>query len=324
MRELIDFQRGFRAVAAGTGFAEIIRPDTTPRSGGAHSRIPTDMKLATYIADNRKTFGIHTAEGLVDLGERFEGRYGDLKAFIASGNLGEAFVYLDDKVDHRDTDVTYLPTIDRPGKIFCVGMNYAAKRTEFAETNPAPTLFVRFPHSQTGHRCPIIKPSRTDEFDYEGELAVIIGKAGFRISATEAYDHVAGYSCYMDGSVRDWQHSWFTAGKNWRETGAFGPWLVTTDEIPDPHTLKIGTWLNGTQVQSDSTANMIHRIPDLIEYISTFSPLEPGDVIITGSPGGVGKKRTPPLFLKDGDVIEVEIERIGRLHNVVVREAVAA
>jgi len=127
----------------------------------------------------------------------------------------------------------------------------------------------------------------------------------------------------MDGSVRDWQHSWFTAGKNWRETGSLGPWMVTADEISDPHALQIGTWLNKTQVQDDNTGNMIHHIPELIEYISTFSPLEAGDIIVTGSPGGVGKKRNPPLFLKEGDCVEVEIEKIGRLRNIVMQEQVA-
>lgn len=280
------------------------------------------MKLAAYVTQGRKTYGIRKADGLVDLGRRL--RHPDLKALIAAGALAEARAHLDAPVDHRDADVTFLPTIERPEKIFCVGMNYAEKRVEFAETNPAPTLFVRFPHSQTGHGCPVLKPEMTREFDYEGELAVVIGRSGFRISAEEAYDHVAGYACYMDGSVRDWQHTWFTAGKNWRQTGAFGPWLVTTDEIPDPHALRIGTWLNGSRVQDDHTGNMIHRIPALIEYISTFAPLEAGDVIITGSPGGVGKKRVPPLFLQEGDRIEVEIEGIGRLSNVIVREAAAA
>lgn len=282
------------------------------------------MKLASYIVDGRKTFGLVVDGGLIDLRRALNDEYASLKDFLARCDPAEIAALDVARIDHGTDAVTFLPVIDEPSKIFCVGMNYADKRAEFAETNPAPTLFVRLPHSQTGHECPVLKPSETAEFDYEGELAVVIGKAGFRIAAADAYDHVAGYSCYMDGSVRDWQHTWFTAGKNWRETGAFGPWLVTRDEITDPHALKIDTWLNGTRVQDDSTANMIHRIPDLIAYISTFSPLEPGDVIITGSPGGVGKKRNPPLFMKPGDRIEVEIEKIGRLGNSIVLEAMAA
>jgi 2-keto-4-pentenoate hydratase/2-oxohepta-3-ene-1,7-dioic acid hydratase in catechol pathway len=275
------------------------------------------MKLAAYTVKGRPTYGIRTDAGLINLGRRFAGRFADLKDFLARGDLDEARAFAEAAPDDAEADVHFLPTIERPEKIFCVGMNYADKRAEFAETNPAPTLFIRLPYSQTGHNRPVIKPPVTDEFDYEGELAVVIGKHAYRVAAEEALSYVAGYACYMDGSVRDWQHTWYTAGKNWRSTGAFGPWLVTTDEIPDPHALTIGTWLNGQQVQNDTTANMIHRIPQLIAYISTFSPLEPGDVIITGSPGGVGKKRTPPLFLKEGDTIEVEISGIGRLCNVI-------
>lgn len=282
------------------------------------------MKIVSFLVADRQTWGLAVTAGIIDLGHRLGTSFPDVQALLAGDGLERASAFLDASPDFRYDEVSFLPTIERPAKIFCVGMNYAEKRAEFAETNPAPTLFVRFPYSQTGHGCPVLKPIETREFDYEGELAVVIGRAGFRIPAAEAYDHVAGYSCYMDGSVRDWQHTWFTAGKNWRQTGAFGPWLVTADEIPDPHALRIGTWLNGRQVQDDNTGNMIHRIPDLIAYISTFSPLEPGDVIITGSPGGVGKKRIPPLFMKDGDLIEVEIEGIGRLRNVITQEAIAA
>ena len=153
------------------------------------------------------------------------------------------------------------------------------------------------------------KPNSTNEFDYEGELAVIIGKTTSNVSKENALEHVAGYSCFMDGSVRDMQYTWFTSGKNWPKTGGFGPWLVTSDEITDPQKLHITTSLN------ESTGNMIYSISYLIEYISRFSKLEAGDVIITGSPGGVGKKRTPPLFMKEGDIIAVEISQIGKLKN---------
>jgi 2-keto-4-pentenoate hydratase/2-oxohepta-3-ene-1,7-dioic acid hydratase in catechol pathway len=283
------------------------------------------MKLTSFITkQNIKSYGIHQGNGIIDLGRRLGDRYPDIKSLLAAGAQAEAQAFADCATDYSLEQVEFLPVIDAPGKILCVGMNYADKRKEFAETNDAPTLFVRFPDSQTGHACPVVKPNMTEEFDYEGELAVIIGKAGFRIKREEALAHVAGYSCYMDGSVRDWQHTWFTAGKNWRQTGAFGPWMVTTDEIPDPQTLSIQTFLNGTMVQNDHTANMVHPVAELIEYISTFTELAPGDVIITGSPGGVGKKRVPPLFLKSGDVIEVEIQHIGRLQNKVLCEELAA
>lgn len=277
------------------------------------------MKLASFVHQGIRSYGIVSAEGVVNLGQRLGDRYADLKALLAADDgLAQAARYSEEAADLRFDEIAFLPVIDNPGKILCVGMNYAEKRKEFDQHNPAPTLFVRFADSQTGHNAPVVKPRHSSEFDYEGELAVIIGKGGENIARETALSHVAGYSCYMDGSARDWQHSWFTAGKNWCQTGAFGPWMTTADEIPDPHTLAIRTWLNGRMVQDDTTASMIHKVAELIEYISTFTSLTPGDVIITGSPGGVGKKRTPPLFMKAGDRIEVEIEKIGHLSNVIV------
>jgi len=278
------------------------------------------MKLASFTHRGYDSFGIVTDRGIVDLGRRFAGRIGSLRAFLSSPEFRDRDRWASCESDLALDEVGFLPVVADPEKILCVGMNYAEKRAEFDATSSAPTLFIRFAYSQTGHLCPLIKPAATQELDYEGELALVIGKPGHRIRAENAYEHVAGYACYMDGSVRDWQHSWFTAGKNWERTGGFGPWLVTADEIPDPHDLVLTTRLNGREVQRESTGNMIHKIPELIEYISTFSPLQPGDVIITGSPGGVGKKRVPPLFLHDGDEVEVEIERIGCLRNPVVSE----
>ena len=283
------------------------------------------MKLLSFIrTDGTKSYGLHTTDGIVDLGKRLGDKFNDIKSLLAADAMKLAHAYQQEDADYRIEDVTFLPIIESPQKIICVGMNYMAKRQEFSETNQAPTLFIRFPDSQTGHACRVVKPRISNEFDYEGELAVIIGKSGKHIAREDALSHVAGYSCYMDGSVRDWQHAWFTAGKNWQETGAFGPWMVTCDEICNPHELEIRTYLNGQMVQDDNTSNMVHKIPELIEYISTFAQLSAGDVIITGSPGGVGKKRTPPLFLKDGDLIEVEIQKIGRLQNRIVAESLAS
>lgn len=276
------------------------------------------MKLASFLHQDIRSYGIVKADGVVDLGRHLGDRYADLKALLAADGLDDARRYAEETVDLPLEALTFLPVIEHPEKILCVGMNYAEKRKEFDQHNPAPTLFVRFPDSQTGHNAPVLKPRHSSEFDYEGELAVIIGRAGENIAHEQALDHVAGYSCYMDGSARDWQHTWFTAGKNWPQTGAFGPWMTTTDEIPDPHQLAIRTWLNGRMVQDDTTASMIHKVAELIEYISTFTRLSPGDVIITGSPGGVGKKRNPPLFMHAGDRIEVEIEHIGHLSNVIM------
>ena len=273
------------------------------------------MKLASYVHHGRKSYGILTDTGIIDLGGKIGHQYRTLKDLLQWGAIEVASQYVNYPVDVTMADITFLPVIENPGKIFCVGMNYAEKRKEFSETSDAPTLFIRFPDSQTGHATPILKPALSNEFDYEGELAVVIGKRTDNVTREEALQHVAGYSCFMDGSVRDMQYSWFTSGKNWRNTGAFGPWMVTSDEITDPQDLEIGTWLNGNRVQNDSTHSMVNTVAKLIEYISRFSPLEAGDVIITGSPGGVGKKRTPPLFMKEGDLIEVEIGKIGRLVN---------
>lgn len=284
------------------------------------------MKLVNYQIkkSGKSSFGLYTANGVVDLHGRVDEQGFDIKTVLGTRVLEALSRFELEAPDFQPDELIFRPVIERPGKIFCVGMNYSEKRQEFGETSRAPTLFVRFADSQTGHGCPILKPAITEEFDYEGELAVVIGRSGLRISPDDALDYVAGYSCYMDGSVRDWQHTWFTAGKNWRQTGSFGPWLVTRDEIPDPHDLTIRTYLNGTMVQDDNTKSMIHKIPELIAHISSFSALSPGDVIITGSPGGVGKKRNPPLFLKEGDLVEVEIEKIGRLSNTIMVDAMAA
>jgi 2-keto-4-pentenoate hydratase/2-oxohepta-3-ene-1,7-dioic acid hydratase in catechol pathway len=185
-----------------------------------------------------------------------------------------------------------------------------------------PVLFVRFADSVVGHGAPLLKPLASEQFDYEGELAVVIGKRARRVQRERAFDYVAGYTCFNDGSIRDYQrHSQqFTPGKNFHHSGSFGPWLVTTDEIADPHALELTTRLNGQVVQRESVGELCFDIPQLIEYCSTWTQLEPGDVIITGTPGGVGAERTPPLWMKAGDTIEVELSQIGTLRNPVVAE----
>lgn len=275
------------------------------------------MKLLSFVSPDtgRKTWGAVEDDHVYDLGKDLFSYFPDLKSAIAANVLQE-LTHLGKKVpDFHVNEIKFLPVIENPGKIFCVGMNYMDKRIEFEQTIDAPTLFVRFADSLCAHGEEIWKPESSNEFDYEGELAVIIGKHTENVTRDNALEHVAGYSCFMDGSVRDMQYTWFTSGKNWRKTGAFGPWMVTRDDISDPQDLEISTWLNGARVQHDSTLSMVNTVASLIEYISRFSPLEAGDVIITGSPGGVGKKRTPPLFMKNGDIIEVEIGKIGRLVN---------
>jgi 2-keto-4-pentenoate hydratase/2-oxohepta-3-ene-1,7-dioic acid hydratase in catechol pathway len=278
------------------------------------------MQLCSFylIDQERKSYGIVREEGVIDVGSRLGAECPDLKSLLQRGAVSDLEAFRSQPVDHPFSAIRFLPVVENPGKVFCVGMNYADKRKEFAETIEAPTLFVRFADSLAGHEQPLLKPTTTQEFDYEGELAVIIGKPAYQVKAADALQHVAGYSCFMDATVRDMQFTWFTAGKNWQQTGGFGPWMTTSDEIPDPQQLAIKTWLNQREVQNDTTASMVHPVAKIIEYISAFSPLSAGDVIITGSPGGVGKKRTPPLFMFPGDVIEVEIEKIGRLRHHIV------
>ena len=280
------------------------------------------MKLASFRLQNKDTYGAVVDGGVIDLGKKL--KYPDLRSVIEAGALDEAAAAAKGaKADAKLTDITFLPLLPNPGKIICVGLNYKTHREETgrAETeNPA--LFVRFADSQTAHLQPLLKPKASDKLDYEGELAVIIGKAGRHVPAEKALDIVAGYSCYNDGSVRDWQNhtiQW-TAGKNFPKTGSFGPWLVTKDEIPDPTKLTLTTRLNGNVMQNTTTDLLIWPIDVLIKYITTFTELRPGDVISTGTPGGVGFKRNPPVFMKAGDTVEIEISSIGILENPIVAE----
>ncbi|MBS0908638.1 fumarylacetoacetate hydrolase family protein [Tatumella sp. JGM118] len=275
------------------------------------------MQLCSFKINNndQHSFGLIREDGIIDAGKYVD--YSDLKAVLTAGALAEISALSDKPADYQADEITFLPVIENPGKILCVGMNYSEKRKEFGETNPAPTLFVRFADTLSAHNTPLQKPASSEQFDYEGELAVIIGKNAHQVPASEALQYVAGYSCFMDATVRDMQFTWFTAGKNWPATGGFGPSMTTTDEIPDPQQLDIKTFLNDQQVQHDSTANMIHTVQDIIAYVTCFTPLAPGDVIITGSPGGVGKSRTPQLFMFPGDHISVAISKIGTLAHTI-------
>jgi 2-keto-4-pentenoate hydratase/2-oxohepta-3-ene-1,7-dioic acid hydratase in catechol pathway len=214
-----------------------------------------------------------------------------------------------------------LPVIPNPGKVFCVGLNY---KTHVAEMKRAdsdhPAIFTRFADSLNAHGAPLPKPSTTQRFDFEGELAVIIGRAGRRISQAQAWDHIAGYACFNDGTARDWQrhtHQW-TPGKNFPGTGPLGPFMATRQAIGDVNQLTLESRLNGQVMQRASVADLIFTLPVIIEYLSGFTTLSPGDLVATGTPGGVGDKREPPVYMNAGDIIEVEITGLGVLKNVVV------
>lgn len=277
------------------------------------------MKLASFIKDGRATYGGVDGDRLVDLGPKFGARFPDLKSLIAGGGLSGLATFIGTGRDWMPLQVAeFLPVIPNPGKIFCVGVNYADHQKEMgrAETQ-YPTIFLRFTDTLAAHEKPAWVPRASTAVDYECELTVVIGRVGRNIDVASALDHVAGYTCFNDISIRDFQRhtSQFTPGKNFPRTGPLGPWMVTKDEIPDPHALSIKTRLNGTVMQDGNTAQLIFRIPELIAYISSFTTLAPGDLIATGTPSGVGFARKPQIFMKPGDVVEVDIENIGVLRN---------
>lgn len=278
------------------------------------------MRLVSFLRDGRAACGVVVGGGVADLTARLG--VPSLRALFAAGRLAEAAAQRG--ADLPLDGLRFAPAIPDPDKIICVGLNYRDHVAETGRTvTDKPALFARFAGSQVGHGQAMIRPRVSTEFDYEGELAVVIGTGGRHIAASDALRHVAGYACYNEGSIRDWQRhtSQFLAGKTFCGTGAFGPWLVTADEIPDPSRLTLETRVNGLVVQHTTTDLMITPVPQLIEYISTVLPLLPGDVIVSGTPGGVGAKRNPPLWLKPGDVTEVEISGIGVLRNPVEQEA---
>jgi 2-keto-4-pentenoate hydratase/2-oxohepta-3-ene-1,7-dioic acid hydratase in catechol pathway len=282
------------------------------------------MKFASFKINGAASWGLIDGAEAVDLGAALRDRFTDLKSAIAAGALMEAAAASAKAARHPLKDITWLPVIPNPDKILCIGLNYETHRKETGRSEVEnPTVFGRFANSQTGHLANIIRPRMSKDLDFEGELALIIGKPGRYISRASAWDHIAGYACYNEGSVRDFQRHThqFTPGKNFPDTGAFGPWMVTPDEAGDLAPLRLQTRLNGEVVQDATISQMIFGIPQQIEYCSSFTRLEPGDVIVTGTPGGVGSRRTPPLWMKPGDVVEVEIDRIGLLRNGVADEA---
>ena len=227
------------------------------------------------------------------------------------------------KADYAAALVSFLPPIPNADKYICVGLNYKTHIAELGRTmEEHPTLFQRMASSHVGHLEPMVRPKVSDKFDYEGELAVIIGKGGRHIPADKALAAIAGYSIYNDGSIRDYQRhtQQYTPGKNFWRSGAFGPWMTTADEIKDPRKLRLQTRLNGEVLQDTLVDDLLFSIEQIIAYTSIFTPLLPGDVIVTGTPGGVGGARKPPLWMKPGDTIEVEIDKIGVLRNPIVAE----
>ena len=283
------------------------------------------MKLVSYERNGQASFGAVVGEdGVVDLRQALGGRYADLQALIAADAVATAATAAQGKAaEFRLGDVTLLPVIPHPGKIWCCGLNYGEHvRETNREVTEQPTFFLRVADSQVGHDQPILCPPESTQVDYEAEIAVIIGRPGRRIAEADVAQHIAGYACYNDGSIRDWQKhtSQWVPGKNFWRTGGFGPWMVTADEIPFGSVMRLQTVLTGQVLQDATTEMMIHSIAKQIAYVSTIAPLQPGDVIVTGTPGGVGARRSPPVWMTPGDVCEIVVDRIGTLRNPIAAE----
>ena len=277
------------------------------------------MKLVSFIQDGQALYGLVQGEAYVAPSADFLARYPDLKAVLAANALPELQAALQSGGQRVDpAQVQAQAVIPAPGKVICVGLNY---KTHVAETkrpdSEHPSLFLRFADSLAAHGDEVLRPEFSERFDWEGELAFVIGKGGRHIAAEDAFEHIAGYTCFNDVSVRDWQRHThqFTPGKNFPGTGPLGPYLLTRDEVPDVTKLSLQTRLNGQVVQNASLADLIFDIPTIVAYVSRFTPLSPGDVIATGTPGGGGDRREPPLYMKEGDVVEVEITGLGVLRN---------
>jgi 2-keto-4-pentenoate hydratase/2-oxohepta-3-ene-1,7-dioic acid hydratase in catechol pathway len=278
------------------------------------------MKLLSFCADGKEFFGVASNDGVITLNKLIGEP--SLRAALEVGKM-EAMrkAASEAKPDRNLGDVKFRPVIPRPEKILCAGINYRAHAAETGREMPMqPSMFVRFVDTLVGHDGEMMRPTVSDNFDFEGELALIVGKGGRHIKPDDALDHVAGYTCFVDGSVRDYQKFSVTSGKNFPATGPLGPWLVTTDEISDPSKLTLSTRLNGAEVQHSPTDLLIYSIPQIIAFCSDFTTLSPGDVIATGTPEGVGHGRKPPLWMKAGDTLEVEITSIGTLRAHIVNE----
>jgi len=282
------------------------------------------VKLVSFNRNGGKGWGVVTPSGVVDMSRRFQGRYPTLRSALAADLLSEIGHEAGQaSPDFGLSDLQLAPPIPDPEKIICIGLNYRAHVGEGGGAVPQyPSLFTRFTNTLVAHDAPMIVPKVSSELDYECELAFVIGRPGRHLDPASAMRHVAGYTCFNDGSVRDYQtsHS-LPAGKNFVGTAGCGPWLVTGDEIADPGRLSLRTILNGVEVQHGNTSDMIFGIPEIIAYVSSFTPLNPGDIIATGTPEGVGFLRKPPLWLRPGDIVDIEVEKVGLLRNPIVAEA---
>jgi 2-keto-4-pentenoate hydratase/2-oxohepta-3-ene-1,7-dioic acid hydratase in catechol pathway len=277
------------------------------------------VRLATFSHAKRQRWGAVLGDQVAPLDQAWP----SLRIALGAGNTAIAAALAGSTERVPLASVKLLQPVPDPEKIFCAGVNYKSHTGETGrETKAHPSMFMRFPDSQVGPDTPIVRPFLSSNFDWEAELAVIVGKTARHVPPDKAYEYVAGYSCFGDHTLRDYtrHERQVTPGKNFHHSGAFGPWIVTADEIPDPTVLQLTGRLNGEVMQSAPVSDLIFDIPFLISYLSSWSVLKPGDVIATGTPSGVGFTRTPPLWMKAGDVFEIEISQIGVLRNTVIDE----
>jgi len=283
------------------------------------------MKLVSFLHAGKNHYGVIKGNKVIDLSARLGGLYPDIISFIANDGKAVAQTLIQESAGDYDYDSLHLlSVVPNPGKTFCVGLNYhdhVDEANRAIGNRKAPDramIFARWPESLTGHKQPIMRPKVSQMLDWEAELLVVIGKpTGRYVPKDKALSYIFGYACLNEACLRDYQRhsSQINPGKNFEKTGANGPWMVTADEIPDPMNLNIEMRLNGVVMQKANTAQMIHSIEATIEYITEWTTLQPGDLIATGTMGGVGFARTPPIFMKPGDIAEVEIEKIGILSN---------
>jgi len=281
------------------------------------------MRIASFIFQEQPGYGVVSDAGVRPAPPAFRARFPDLKSVLAAGALSELAVAVKGSEPLDINTLAFSIPIPDPARIICVGMNYLEHIHEMGRKRPAyPSLFTRFNDTMVGHEQPILRPRISTEYDYEGELAVVIGRTARYLTETDALDYIAGYSCFLDGSVRDWQNhtTQFGPGKNFPASGSCGPWLVTADELPDLSQLRLQTRVNAEVLQSTTFSDLCFKVPQIVAYCSGFCQLNPGDIIATGTPSGVGFARRPPRWLKAGDRVEVEIDGIGILANTVIDE----
>lgn len=278
------------------------------------------MKYLSFKIGDRESYGIVVDNGVADLGKKFGKEFPTLKS-LAEADFPKQIVA--DKADYALEEITFLPPIAEPMHIWCLALNYVEHHNEVESAGRAqelpkqPALFMRARDTLVGHDQPLRHPGISEQYDFEAELTVVIGKPGFKITQDNALEHIAGYTIMNEGSVRDWQFHTrqITPGKNFLHSGSIGPWIVPRRDVPNVEELRIVTKLNGTTMQDDTAAHMVHKIPRFIEYASSIAPLYAGDILATGTPSGVGFSRKPPVFMKPGDVCEITIDRIGTLRN---------